>query len=71
VKAENERAIRDCIGKAIDQRLKIKTMSNEDLQYVPTAEDRKMRYVAYFMEVSALAPDGPLQGAAVVPPVVT
>ena len=49
----------------MDQRLKIKTMS-DDLTIVSYSQQQnKLRYIAYFMEPSALAPEGPGQGAVV------
>jgi hypothetical protein len=65
VKEENEKGIRDLISRAVDQRLKIKTMSDDLTLVSYSQQQNKLRYIAYFMEPSALAPEGPGQGAVV------
>ena len=65
VKSSNHKGIKDCISKAVDMRLKIKTMSDDLTLVSYSNQDNKLRYVAYFMEPSALAPEGPGQGAVV------
>lgn len=65
VKEENEKGIRDLISRAVDQRLKIKTMSDDLTLVSYSQQPNKLRYIAYFMEPSALAPEGPGQGAVV------
>jgi len=59
VKEENEKGIRDLISRAVDQRLKIKTMSDDLTLVSYSQQPNKLRYIAYFMEPSALAPEGP------------
>jgi hypothetical protein len=59
VKTADHKGVKECVSRAVDMRLKIKTMS-DDLTLVSYSNmESKLRYVAYFMEPSALAPEGP------------
>ena len=63
VKQVNEKQIRDCLVKVVETRLRIKTMG-EDMQLTAPPKGSRDRYVVYFMESSALAPEGPGSGKA-------
>ena len=58
IKAGNEKGMRDLFGKVVDRRLKIRNIG-EDMLYVTPSEESKERFVAYFIEASAIAPEGP------------
>ena len=58
IKAGNEKGMRDLFGKVVDRRLKIRNIG-EDMLYVTPPEESKERFVAYFLEASAIAPEGP------------
>lgn len=52
-KAENERGLKECFSKVVEERLKIRLLG-EDLLIVKPPKDAPPRYVAYFLEASAI-----------------
>ncbi len=58
VKTESEKQIKDLFARVVAKRMKIRNIG-EDMLFETPSKDSKERYVAYFLEASALAPPAP------------
>jgi hypothetical protein len=59
VSKANEKVVKEIFGRLVEKRLKIRNLGHADTEIVTKGKDSKDRFVAYFLEASALAPEGP------------
>lgn len=58
LKDSNEKKIKEIFVKVVEKKLKIR-LAGEDLQVISQGKSFQPRYIAYFLEAAAMAPEGP------------